>query len=117
MKKLLFLKLLVLAACLTSALSATAYDFSAVYNGQTIYYNITSSTNKTVEVTYKGSSNANGDYSGYVTIPSTVTNSGTTYTVTAIGEQAFACNCNLTGVTIPNTVTSIGEYAFTYGEG
>ena len=117
MKKLLFLKLLALVVCLSSALSATAYDFSAVYNGKTIYYNITSSTNKTVEVTYKGTSDANGCYSGYVTIPSTVTNSGTTYTVTAIGEEAFANNCNLTGVTIPNTVTSIGEYAFTYFEG
>ena len=53
MKHLTFFKLLALVACLTSALSASAYDFSASYNGVTIYYNITSSTNKTVEVTYK----------------------------------------------------------------
>ena len=41
--------LLLLFAVWLTALSASAYDF--VYNN--IYYNITSTTSKTVEVTYK----------------------------------------------------------------
>ena len=51
-------------------------------------------------------------YSGTVDIPNTVTYNGTTYTVTAIGNNAFRDCSNLTGVTIPGTVESIGEYAF-----
>ena len=59
-----------------------AYDFEA----DGIYYNILSSDDKTVEVTYKFSG---GSYSGDVTIPETVTNGGIEYRVTAIGDDAF----------------------------
>ncbi len=109
MKQNLFLKLLVLVTCLSSALSATAYSFSATYNGKTIYYNITSSANRTVEVTYN---NYGSTYSGAVTIPSTVTYNGYTYTVTAIGEEAFRQERDLTSITLPNTITRIGDWAF-----
>ena len=116
MKKFLFLKLLVLVACLSSALSAAAYDFSAVYNGKTIYYNITSSTNKTVEVTLRGK-NVDYFYYGDISIPSTVTYNSTTYTVTAIGDSAFfrvnGVNINsISSITLPSTVTTIGKSAF-----
>ena len=99
---------------------AFAYDFSAVSNGKTLYYNITSSSSPyQVEVTCQtypqsSSSSSYSSLSGSLTIPSSVTYSGRTYSVTSIGEVAFFNCSGLTSVTIPNSVTSIGDYAF-YG--
>ena len=92
---------LLLCAWLFSS-AVWAYDFEA----DGIYYNITSSDEKTVEVTN------GGDYSGDVTIPATVTNEESEYRVTAIGDWAFTDCYGLTSVTIPNSVTTIGHYAF-----
>lgn len=80
------------------------YDFEE--NG--IYYNITGSN--TVEVTYHDTQY--NSYSGNVTVPETVTHDGTTYTVTGIGEKAFMGCQSLAFVSIPATVTYIGEQAF-----
>ncbi|MCM1566396.1 MAG: leucine-rich repeat protein, partial [Dehalobacter sp.] len=51
------------------------------------------------------------DYTGTVTIPSTVNHGGTTYTVVGIAYKAMY-NCDLTSVNLPNTILSIGAYAF-----
>ena len=51
-------------------------------------------------------------YRGEVVIPESVEHQGTTYIVTSIGENAFTYCSGLTSVTIPNSVTSIGEEAF-----
>ena len=92
---------------------AMAYDFSYNYQGKTLYYNITS--DNTVEVTYYSSTTTDNNYvSGDVVIPSSVTNNGTTYSVTSIGDYAFYLCIGLTSVTIPNSVTSIADDAF-YG--
>ncbi|MBO7652421.1 MAG: leucine-rich repeat domain-containing protein [Bacteroidales bacterium] len=96
--------------------NAFAYDFSAVCeSGQTLYYNITSNEEPyTVEMTCRYSSSP---YyytfpTGELTIPSSVTYNGTTYSVTSIGGNAFRNCSELTSATIPNTITSIGDYAF-----
>lgn len=79
-----------------------------------IYYNIISSTSLTVEVTCRGYSGSDysNEYSGTVTIPSTVTYNSKTYSVTSIGNEAFYNCSSLTSVTIPARVTSIGNSAF-----
>lgn len=87
---------------------------ASAFESDGIYYNILSSTDKTVGVTYRGSSyNAySNEYTGQVSIPSEVTYNGITYSVTSIGSYAFYNCSGLTEVTIPNSVTSIGSYAF-----
>ncbi|MDR1592159.1 MAG: leucine-rich repeat domain-containing protein, partial [Prevotellaceae bacterium] len=83
---------------LTAQFASLMYDFSAVNEGQKIYYNITSSVEPlTVEVTYATASTYN-DYSGAVVIPATVINRGSTYSVTAIGASAFRASTGLTSV-------------------
>ena len=51
-------------------------------------------------------------YSGDIVIPDTVVSKKVSYKVTSIGESAFA-NCkSLTSISIPNSITSIGDCAF-----
>ena len=91
----------------------SAHDF--VVDG--IYYNITSSTAPlTVAVSYQGSSYSSysNEYTGSVSIPSSVTYNDNTYSVTSIGNSAFRGCSSLTSVSIPNGLTSIGSSAF-YG--
>ena len=97
----------ILAILLSVALSGYAYDFSV----DGIYYS-KYSDGKTAFVTYKDTSF--NSYSGSVVIPSTVTYSGTTYSVTNIGDDAFENCSGLKTVIIPNSVTSIGKFAFNY---
>ena len=54
---------------------------------------------------------SSGKYSGEVVIPESVTFKGTSHSVTSIGYGAFWDCSGLTSVTIPNSVTWIGERA------
>ena len=107
------IKSLVLAVMgLLCCMSVSAEDFEV----DGIYYNITSSTDKTVAVTYRGNSftSYSNEYSGEVKIPESVTYNGNTYSVTSIDDGAFYNCSSLTSVEIGNSVTSIGYAAFEY---
>ncbi|MBQ2122614.1 MAG: leucine-rich repeat domain-containing protein [Bacteroidaceae bacterium] len=100
-------KLQILCVALLAFVLCNIPLFAEDFEVDGIYYNITSEEDKTVEVTtgsYK--------YSGVVTIPESVTNDGSTYSVTSIGDNAFSVCSSLTSVVIGNNVTSIGEKAF-----
>lgn len=55
---------------------------------------------------------ADASRSGEITVPETVTNGAKSYAVTKIGARAFYQKTKITGVTLPESVTSIGEAAF-----
>ena len=135
-------KILLLTMMAFNIVFVFAYDFEV--GG--IYYNIISESNLTVEVTYKdyykqyhtynGAGSYDDDHCGYyceykgnIVIPANVDFSGKTYTVTRIGNNAFATNTwalrntqsniydgitdmNLKSIVIPETVVEIGSAAF-----
>ena len=72
-----------------------------------IKYTTTSSS--TVKV---ANSQDTSSISGALVIPSSVTYNNTSFSVDSIGRDAFSNCTHLTSITIPNGVTSIGEYAF-----
>ncbi|MBO7141221.1 MAG: leucine-rich repeat protein [Prevotella sp.] len=105
MKNLILLFMLMLLPVMDSAADPVMIDL--------IYYNLDSST-KEAEVTNYWGGYPDGmsvRYSGSVTIPESVFYDGTTYNVTTIGKYAFFYGL-VTSVTIPNSVTSINDYAF-----
>ena len=112
------------AAGLTKAYALSQYSFKS---GK-LYYWITSSENRTVEVVCPDGTTWWEDFAkptGGVNIPSTVTNTvieggittTTTYSVTAISDYAFAMCSGITSVSVPATVTQIGMHAFHYCTG
>lgn len=112
--KLKSLLLTLFAAFATQMMAATIKDADFSANG--IFYVINDADPKTVSVSYEKYDFENHtpvtNYSGNVTIPETVTNNGTTYTVTGIGVDAFLGCEGLTSVTLPQGLLIIGEEAF-----
>ena len=109
------LKAFTLLSCILLGVTAHAHDFEAQNSDDiVIYYNIISTTDKTCEVTYRGSSYSSysDEYTGSITIPETVPYNGITYSITRIGASAFYGCIGLTSITIPNSVTDIDYDAF-----
>ena len=97
-------------ALLLCSISMSAHDFEV--GG--IYYEITSSEEMSVAVTFRGRAGGEytNEYSGNVIIPSTVIYQGKNYCVNSIEESAFFNCSNLIAIKIPESVTSIGDRAF-----
>ena len=102
-------KIPLIIAILLCFSTAWAQDFYEVSNGDTIYYTITSYASPYGVAVTSVIKSQNSDS---VTIPSSVTYYGLTYSVTSIGDTAFYACTGLTSITIPNSVTRIGNYAF-----
>lgn len=93
-----------------------AYDFSAESpNGQYLYYFI-NSDGSSITLTYPGSAAAHWDGynipTGNIIIPHQVSHEGVLYAVTAIGDNALSDCGTISSLTIPHSITSIAENAF-----
>ncbi|MBD5349734.1 MAG: leucine-rich repeat domain-containing protein [Bacteroides sp.] len=103
MKKALLLSLI----ALLGASVATARNFKFTYEGKTLSYTVISEDNKTCSSYYIGN-----NLSGTLIIPEKVSDGTDEYTVISIEDSGIR-NCELlTSITLPETVTSIGDYAF-----
>lgn len=110
-------KILIFILVALLPLFANAYDFE--YGG--IYYNILSSEVEysdeypegllPCEVTYEY--DYESSYSGYIVIPEVLSSRwwSNSYKVVCIGERAFM-GCQLDGISLPSTITRIGDSAF-----
>lgn len=100
-------KLFTTMFCMLMVVSSWAYDFKV--NG--IYYNVTgNSTNPTCGVTF--ATDSYNTYSGAINIPESVTYNEMIFTVNSVCDYAFYKCTDLTVVNFPNTIESIGKYAF-----
>ena len=98
-----YAKIILFCLCCLVGAKASAYDFEV----DGIFYNLNKdgiSVSVTIGI----------EYTGEVTIPESVIYDKKTYIVTKIGWNAFKGCIGLTSVTIPNSVTGIGDSAF-YG--
>ena len=93
---------LIILALLPLVASADAVEIGG------IYYNLVSKA-QVAEVTNKPN-----NYSGDIIIPEKVIYKGIEYCVNSIGERAFSGAWDMTSVSIPNSITTIGDFAF-YG--
>ncbi|MDE5826274.1 MAG: leucine-rich repeat domain-containing protein, partial [Duncaniella sp.] len=107
-------KLLLTLLGVLLALPALARDFTYTYEGQTLTYTVIDEEAKTCKtkdgVEYTSSFSSGNYVSGTLIIPSVAKDGDVEYTVTALGKVAFGGE--LTSVTIPESVTTIGKYAF-----
>lgn len=107
MKKIL---LIVLATIILphTAIAADGDVFTATVSGTPMSFKVISEAAKTCQVGEGSSTPCIGkSYSGAIDLPSEVNG----YIVKSIADKAFS-RCSLRSVTIPESVTTIGEYAF-----
>lgn len=111
-----WLRYMVLSLLLCAATAARAYDFSAVVDGRTLYFNYAQGG---VVLTYPTSSVQPTQAwvgftapTGALDLPDSVTYGGTAYAVVAVGRFAFYGCSGLTSVTVPEGVTALRASAF-----
>ena len=102
------IRLVLSVVALLSASMTRAFDFFALNEDDVlIYYSILSSLERTCGVSRDPSG-----YSGAIRIPERVSYNSVEFTVVKIDNSEFYSCPDLTSVEIPETVTSIGSYAF-----
>ena len=98
-------------------------QFTATLDDNTTLYLLPGTTSGTAMLTYDGSNPRHWQsetsatvsvttYQGDLTLPSTITAGGVSYTLTAIGDEAMMGCRALTSLTLPETVQTLGEGAF-----
>ena len=99
--------LLVLLLCAVGTANALAQDFTVGH----LNYSVNSDGTSVTEIGHVNGSSA----TGALVIPEWVEYEGSTYSVTSIGGSAFSGCSGFTGsLTIPNSVITIGDWAFAY---
>ena len=104
--------ILTMLLCLSVTTAKSNVDDTFIANtveNVAMTFKITSENPRECQVGNGSSSSIAEQYSGAISIPSTVSNGNDTYSVTSIGVAAFSL-CGVTTITIPEGVTSIGEY-------
>ena len=96
--------LFVLAILIANSIIASAIQFTV--NG--VRYSVNNDNTTVTVAGYSSGSEPTGD----LTIPESVTYGAISYSVTSISDHAFFYCSGLTNVTIPNSLTSIGEGVF-----
>ena len=96
--------LFVLAIIIANCISASAIEFTV----DGLRYSVNDDNTTVTVASYPSDSKPTGD----LTIPESVTYGGISYPVTSIDDWAFDGCSGLTSITIPNSVTSIGDRAF-----
>lgn len=81
-------------------------SFTVQGDNRELVYTVIQGTNVSIKVNWINGGNINFE------IPGTVQNGNTTYTVTEIAENGFQYKSNIISVTIPETITKIGNNAF-----
>ncbi len=117
-----FCTVLFLTVFLNSTLSVFAGDYYYCdFSVNGIFYKFIEGKSGEVAVSYEKLGTDIGryyedvnytNYTGSITVPSTVTYNSVTYKVTAVTDHAFYEKSSVTSVTLPNTITSIGSWAF-----
>ncbi len=114
--QLLLVCLLAMSFSVPSMAATTYYNFSVKNeDGVTIYYLITSSDEDNPTVGVGRPSSSYGAYTdAVINVPETVTDpdSGTTYTVTSLEDNAFRACSSIETVSLPETITSWGSNMF-----